>query len=61
LWPSFLESLEAMPRSASSQGYHFLCRMGYNWSLATSKMFGLFMVILLAASLFYFARKKPDT
>ncbi len=30
-------------------------------SLATSNLFGLFMFILLAASLFYFARKKLDT
>ena len=29
-------------------------------SLATSNLFGLFMFILLAASLFYFARKKLD-
>jgi putative OPT family oligopeptide transporter len=30
-------------------------------SLATSNVFGLFMFILLAASLFYFARKKLDS
>jgi putative OPT family oligopeptide transporter len=64
--PQWLTSLLHLPWRADlfALGPKFFDRLGsflhsrYAASLATSNLFGLFMFILLAASLFHFARKK---
>jgi putative OPT family oligopeptide transporter len=64
--PQWLTSLLHLPWRADlfALGPKFFERLGsfvhsgYVASLATSNLFGIFMFLLLAASLFYFARKK---